>query len=312
MRQLLLCCWLLLFGMPFTIAQKGLKLGLQGTGGVSMAWNQEDFDRESIFKWEPAVAFNAGVLLGYGFTDIISVLTGVGFNQHTASFVHQRSTLESGMPDLNEGKRFFRRAGYIRVPILFEVGSDPNLGAGFCFRIGPTFDFLTGAQYKDERLDGYSNYISSSGIDLSDEITIYTENASTGGLVSTGRKGKVYQDFVIGVTLEIGAQIRFSDNLKMTILAHFEGCSNPEGEAAASFAHNLDRGDFLAIANPVSNPSEAAADAIKYDAEATPFDTTFPNYPLNGNTNATQRSGTWNFMAGLHIGIVYTDDRQFE
>lgn len=306
MKQLLVLLAIIFISNTNSWGQKGLKLGAQFTPGVSMALNNQDFDKESTLDLEAAFAFNAGFIIGYGITEQFSITTGVSYLQHTASFVHNRATLSSGTPDPNYGKKFSRQANYVRVPLLFELSSDPNQTAGFLVRFGPHFDFLTSGRYKDARLEGFSGYDANKGIDMRQEVTIFQPNHATGGLLSTGRKGQIYKDFVLGATLEVGAQVYLTDAVKMTFLVHFEASSNPEGEGAASFAHNLAQGDYLVMSSPVFNPTTAAMDEVKANDEETPFDATFPNYPLNGDENTTLRSPTWSIMAGLHIGVVYT------
>lgn len=296
----------LLFISSLSIAQEGLKLGLHVTPGLSMALNNEDLDKGASLNLQTSFAYNAGFLIGYGVTEILSVSTGVGYQQHIAAFVHDRKNISSGGLDPNYGAKITRQTSYIRVPLFLEISTDPNRALGFFARLGPHFDFLISAVYKDARLDGFSQYDSDAGIDLRQEITLYQKNEATNGIISLGRQGKIYRNFVPGITAEVGAQVRINDHLKMTLLLHFEGSSNPEGEGAASFAHNLSRGDYLVTANPIASPGQAIVDGNKINQEETPFDAVFPNYTNDTNTNATFRSPTWNLMAGFQIGIVYT------
>jgi len=296
----------ILFSSTFSFSQEGLKLGLHFTPGISMALNNEDADKGSTLDLQTSFAYNTGFLIGYGVTEIFSVSTGVGYQQHTAAFIHNRKNLSSGISDPNYAATITRQANYIRVPLFVEISTDPNRALGFFARLGPHFDFLITAVYKDARLDGFSNYDSDAGIDLRQKITLYQKNETTNGIISLGRQEKIYRDFVPGITAEIGAQVRINDYLKMTLLLHFEGSSNPEGEGAASFAHNLNRGDYLVSSNPISSPGQATVDMNKSTQEGTPFDAVFPNYTNDMNTNATFRSPTWNLMAGFQIGIVYT------
>lgn len=306
MQNLFLLISIFFCTYTLSYAQEGLKLGLHFTPGLSMALNNEDMDKGSSLDLQTAFAYNTGFLIGYGITEIFSVSTGVGYQQHTASFVHNRATLPtSKLKDPNLGAPITRQANYVRVPLLLEISTDPNRAAGFFARLGPHFDFLTTAIYKDERLNGFSQY-DKGGIDLRQKITLYQKNEATNGIISLGRQEKIYRDFVPGITAEVGAQIRINDYLKMTLLLHVEGSSNPEGEGAASFAHNLNRGDYLVTANPITSPSQATVDANKSALEETPFDAGFPNYTDEADKNATFRSPTWNVMAGFQIGIIYT------
>lgn len=296
---------IILFFVNQIQAQKGVKIEAIFAPGISFALNKQDMDKGETLDMDVPFAFNAGVLLGYGITETISFTTGFMFNQHNAAFVHKRATLPLGGDDPNFNKKFSRSAGYIRLPLLLSISGDPNLAAGFFVRAGPHFDLLTGATYRDERLIGYSKYNPDSGLDLKKQVTIYEKDGS-GALKNTGRKGRVFKDFVVGLSVDVGCQIRINDHIKMTIMAHFEASSNPEGDGASSFAHNLNRGDYLITTNPFADASLAAADALKYNAELTPFDATMPNYSSDTDVYETHRDGTWNLMAGLQIGIIYT------
>jgi hypothetical protein len=296
----------ILFISTLSFSQEGLKLGLHFTPGISMALNNEDADKGTTLDLQASFAYNTGLLVGYGVSETFSVSTGVGYQQHTTTFTHNRRNISSGTLDPNYGTKITRQANYIRVPLFLEISTDPNRAIGFFARLGPHFDFLTAAVYKDARLDGFSQYDSDAGIDLRQKVTLYQKNEATNGIISLGRQEKIYRNFVPGITAEIGAQVRISDHLKMTLLLHVEGSSNPEGEGAASFAHNLNRGDYLVTANPISSPGQATVDGNKANQEESPFDAVFPNYTDDMDTNATFRSPTWNLMAGFQIGIIYT------
>lgn len=289
-----------------TTAQEGLKLGVHFTPGISMALNKEDANKGETLDLTTAFAYNTGFLIGYGITEIFSISTGIHYQQHKATFIHKRALLSTNLADPNWGKKAIRETSYIRVPLLLEICTDPNRSIGFFARLGPHFDFLATATYKDTRLDGFSQYNANKGIDLRQSITLYQKNEATNGILSLGRKGKIYNDFVPGITVELGTQIRINDFLKVTLLMHLEGSSTPEGEGATSLAHNLNRGDYLVSANSISNPNDAAQDQLKANEEETPFDAIFPNYLDSSDPFSTFRNPTWNIMMGLQIGIIYT------
>lgn len=290
-----------LFMVGNTYAQKGLKLGLQFTPGATMSLQSEDFDKGETLDLDGAFGYNFGLTVGYGISETFSISTGIMFNNHVSQYVHNRQTFSSGATDPNYKKKFSRTLGYVRVPLLIEVGSDPTQSAGFFFRIGPHFDFLTGGAYKDERYVGYSGYDEATGINLREQVDLYQETTLLGQKVATktGQQGDVYNSFVLGVTLEIGGQIRLTDYLKLILLVHLESSlTNPEGAGAASFAYTV--GDRV---RSLTNPS----DLIK-SAEGTPFDASYPNYISEGNKTVTHRDPAWNVMGGLTIGAVYTLD----
>lgn len=306
MQNLLILSLIFLFFFNQMLAQEGLKIGVHFIPGASIAINNEDTEKGKMLALEASFAYNTGILMGYGITEIFSISTGVQYHQHTANFIHNRNLLSTGLNDPNTGKKFSRRTAYVRVPLFLEFCSDPNQVIGIFARLGPHFDFLVNATYKDARLEGFSQYDAANGIDLQQKITLYQKNSTGNGIISLGRKGRIYRSFVPGITAEVGAQVRISDFLKMTFLIHVEGSSNPEGEGAASLAHNLNRGDYLVTSNPISNPNNATVDNLKSSQEETPFDTVFPNYIDETDPNVTFRSPTWNLMAGFQIGFIYT------
>lgn len=263
-------------------AQQGIKFGLQFTPGTTLCLQSEDFDRGEDLDLEPVFGYNFGLTLGYGFSETFSISTGLMFNQHVSGYIHNREFLASGggisIEDPNYEKRFSRTLGYVRVPILLEVSGDPTAAGGFFFRIGPHFDFFTGGAYRDERMNGNSGYDEANGINLREEVDLY-EKATLLGVDyarQTGETGKVYNDVVIGMSLDIGAQISFSEMMKLIITVHLESSlTNPEAEGAASFANT-------------------------YGAA------TYPNYISESDRWVTSRAQAWNVMGGVTLGVRYT------
>lgn len=303
--------WLLMIGFSFSAtAQEGLKLSAQATPSLSFSFNLQDTKKGATLKEKAAFGYTAGLLVGYGITEAFSISTGCYYYEHRAYFEHQRASLPSGDRDPNFGASALRLSNYIRVPLLIGLASDPNRLWGVLARFGPHFNFLMNARYYDTRLNGYSKYNKDEGIDLRQEVTLYQENLATGGLIRQGGKASVYKDFIPGIAAEVGLQLRINDQLKLTALVHVEGSSNPEEEGAASFAHNLNRGDYLVTSSPFDAPELTKQDNDKFQAEATPFDAVFPNYTDEAYPNTTTRAPTWQVMVGLQLGVVYTYKKQ--
>lgn len=296
--------WCLLLGS--TTAQEGLKLGVYLTPALTFPSNPQDLQQGLLLQQRPAFSYNAGALVGYGISELVSLSTGLGFHQFTAAYEHQRQTLPDGRTDPNAGALAVKRAQYLRVPILFGWSTDPNRRWGFIGRIGFHFNFLVDAVYYDERLVGYSNYYARHGIDLRQSITLYQINSNGTGLMRRGGKAPIYQEFTAGFTAEIGVQMRLSDALKITVMLHVETSSNPEDEGASSLAHNLHRGDYLVTADPLVNRIAAQHDAVKQQTEGTPFEAIFPNYNDPTQPYETMRSPTWHTLIGLQVGLIYT------
>lgn len=288
------------------LAQEGLKLGAYVTPALSFPSNAEDIQQGTLLQQHPTFSYNGNLLLGYGLTDLFSLHTGVGFYQFRATYEHSRQQLPDGRPDPNIGTMAVKCTQYLRVPLLFEISTDPNRRWGVIGRVGVHFDFLVNAVYTDERLMGYSNYFHAQGIDLTQPVTLYQMNADKTGLMLRGGKAPVYKEFLVGLTAQVGLQFRLSDALKVTVMLHAETASNPEDEGAASLAHNLNRGDYLVTADPLLNRNAANEDALKQQLEGTPFEAIFPNYSDPNQPYVTTRSATWNTLIGLQMGMIYT------
>ena len=299
---------LLLFALfPFfVVAQEGLKLSAQFTPCLSFSFNAQDNKKGATLKQQPGFGYTTGLLIGYGITEAFSISTGAFYYAHNTRFTHQRTKLNTGVDDPNFGLAAVRSSSYLRVPLLLGLASDPNRKWGILARFGPHFNFLLDARYYDARLSGYSKYDPNKGIDLRQEITLYQENLTSGGLIRKGGKGSIYKDFIPGISAEVGLQLRMNDQLKLTLLVHVEGSSNPEEEGAASLAHNLTRGDYLVTSSPFDAPELTKQDNDKMQAEGTPFDAIFPNYTDNDYPDVTARAPTWQLMVGLQLGVVYT------
>ncbi len=296
-----------LFTTSFINAQKGVVLSLDFTPGASLAINDEDFDRGRDLDATASFSYDFGFKVGYGFNDKLSLVTGIGFHSHKAGFVHERdvvTVLGAKVTDKNHNKKFSRTLGYVRIPLMLQIGgSGADEGGGFFFRFGPTFNFLTSARYKDDRFVGYSVYDATIaenplGIDVNKQTDLWS--SSNGGVSSskTGGQGAIYESFVLGMNLDIGGQIRLADNFKMIITLHLETTlTNPEATGAASYANNI-RGDVYSSTN--------VSDLSKTVTDLTPFAATFPNYKDEDLSGITQRAQTFNVFGGLTFGFCYT------
>ena len=258
-------------------AQQGFKFGAQFTPGSTMALQGDDFDRGEDLNFRGSFGYNMGVTLGYGFNDRFSVSTGLMYNNHVTSYVHDKT-------DSYEGKKFSRTLNYLRVPLWIEVGSDPTESGGFFFRIGPHFDFLLSGKYLDDRLEGVGNYDANTGIDLNREISLWEPLGGSAQITNT--TAKIYNELVIGVSIQMGSQIRLTDYLKMIIMLNLEtSLTNPEAEGTASFGYDTQGGVF----------------GLSY--LFSPYDAMYPTVEKSG---AFHREQAWNVMGGLTFGLVYT------
>ena len=256
-------------------AQQGFKFGAQFTPGSTMALQGDDFDRGEDLNFRGSFGYNMGVTLGYGFNDRFSISTGIMYNNHVSSYVHDAT-------DSYEGAKFSRTLNYLRVPLWIEVGSDPTETGGFFFRIGPHFDFLLDGKYMDERLDGVGNYDANTGIDLAKMVDVEPVDVLGVSIpTQTSRQADLYNSMVVGVSIQMGSQIRLTDYLKMIIMLNLEtSLTNPEAEGTASFALDMVT-DYPSFSYPYSL-----------------------YHMLKGG--AYHRDPAWNVMGGLTFGLIYT------
>lgn len=295
---------LALFLSSNLFAQKGVKIGLQFTPGASISLQNEDFDRGEDLNLSGAFGWNMGLTVGYGFNETFSLSTGLMFSNHQSKYVHDRAFFNnSTTADPNYKKTSTKNLGYIRVPVLIEVGSSADQAGGFFFRFGPHFDFLTGGKYEDERLVGYSGYDSEKGLDLTGQTLLWAPSSDQKTATRTTQSDDIYSKIVVGLSLDIGGQIQLVENLKMILTLHLEtSLTNPEGVGASSYSNNISEEVF----SETFLSSDYISDAAKFVNERTPFDAMYPNYTSDDRSGATNRDAPFNVMGGLTLGFVYT------
>ncbi len=295
---------LALFLSSNIFAQKGVKIGLQFTPGASLSLQNEDFDRGEDLNLSGAFGWNMGLTVGYGFSETFSLSTGLMFSNHQSKYVHDRQFFNStSTADPNYKKTFTKNLGYIRIPLLLEVGSSPDQSAGFFFRFGPHFDFMTGGKYKDERLEGFSRYDSEKGLDLMGQTALWAPSSDKKTSTKTNQTDDIYNKVVIGLSVDIGGQIKLVDNLKMILTLHLEtSLTNPEGVGASSYSNNIS--DEVFAENLLS--ADGISDGLKALSDRTPFDAMYPNYISEDRKGATHRDAPFNVMGGFTIGFIYT------
>lgn len=211
MKNLLLLATVLFFASQ-SFAQQGLELTAGYTPGLSFILNDQDFAEGETLNFTTTYGSQFGVTVGYNFNDLIGVATGFGLASINQNYV-------TDFANVSEQNTFNRRLSYIRIPVLFRIGSDPTRSTGAYFRAGPHFDFLTSAT---------GEYINNIGI----KKTIKTNYRDQKNLI-TGEEHTVYEQTVIGVTMEIGGRIRISDVMGVLVAFHLESTlTNPEGKDA--------------------------------------------------------------------------------
>lgn len=218
---------LALFLSSNLFAQKGLEITAGFTPGISFILNDEDFAAGDDLNIQPTFAFQAGLTLGYNFSEKIGLATGIG----VASLGQNYTTDYDGWA-ADDQVKFDRKITYIRVPLLLRVGGDPTAPSSAFFRFGPHFDFLSSAIGR--------NYGSANN--PRDNSTNYRD---VNKLLSS-EKAEIYNGFVLGLTIEVGGKIRITDQMGVLLLVHLESSlTNPEGQDAARYSAFPTSGTFL-------------------------------------------------------------------
>ena len=214
MRNLLLLATALFFASN-SLAQQGLEFTVGYTPGVSFILNDQDFAEGEQLNFTATYGSQFGLTVGYNFSDFVGVATGFGLASINQNYV-------TDFENVSDQNTFNRRLSYIRIPLLLRVGGDPTRGAGAYFRIGPHFDFLTVAT---------GEYNDNNGLIQGRTETNYRDQQDLGGNDLT-----VFEQTVVGVTIEIGGRIRISDVMGVLVAFHLESSlTNPEGTDARFF-----------------------------------------------------------------------------
>lgn len=215
MRNLMLLAATLFFA-SHTIAQQGLEFTVGYTPGISFIMNDQDFAEGEELNFTATYGSQFGLTVGYNFSDFVGVAAGFGLASINQNYV-------TDYENVSEQNTFSRRLSYIRIPVLLRVGGDPTRGAGAYFRIGPHFDFLTSAM---------GEYNDNNGIIQGRTETNFRDQEKP----FSSEKYNIFEEMVIGVTVEIGGRIRISDVMGVLVAFHLESTlTNPEGEDARFF-----------------------------------------------------------------------------
>lgn len=232
---------LALFLSSNLFAQKGLEITAGFTPGISFILNDEDFAAGDDLNIQPTFAFQAGLTLGYNFSEKIGLATGIG----VASLGQNYTTDYDGWA-ADDQIKFDRKITYIRVPLLLRVGGDPTAPSSAFFRFGPHFDFLSSAIGR--------NYGSANN--PRDNSTNF--RAINKSLLNSD-KAEIYNGFVLGLTIEVGGKIRITDQMGVLLLVHLESSlTNPEGADAADYGRTFINSPFP-TSGTLLNPERGTA-----------------------------------------------------
>ncbi|WBM74666.1 outer membrane beta-barrel protein [Saprospira grandis] len=263
MRNLSLLA-LFLMAAQFGFAQKGLEFGVTFTPATSWIINDEDFAQGDEMDLQATFGYNAGAHLGINFTEGMGLQVGLNLSQQGQNYINKASSSNKDEMDV-----YSRKLTYVRVPVLLKFNGSTEGSFTSYFRFGPHLDFLSKAVYNYEENSGAALRVDREDIDLMEVEKL------------TGGNYKIYNDVVIGATLEMGGAINVDENMKILVLFHLSGSlTNPEGEDAYSAGYSV-ANQLLPF--PSTNPSAFPDDA-----------------------GSASRGTAYNVMGGLTVGLTYT------
>ncbi|MGI4835932.1 MAG: porin family protein [Janthinobacterium lividum] len=134
MKKTILSLALLVGAAGAAHAQTGIKYGIKGGFNLSSYTGGGDIGSSTGFK----PGFAAGVLVNFGFTDLLS-LQLEGLYSQKGVFIDQANYTGTPLNQYN-GQQYRSTLGYIDVPVLlkFTTGQD---GKGLFFNFGPQASF---------------------------------------------------------------------------------------------------------------------------------------------------------------------------
>jgi len=185
---------ILIFTNNTTKAQEGFSLGVEGTPQFSWLMNKDDMNNSSLSM---KTTFNSsfGITGQYGFTKNL----GIGLNV-LYSFQGQRYS----MNDFD----YYRKVGYVKVPIMFVYTVEVSPKVLFIGKIGPQFSFLANAKLTDKN----GNNI------VSDQSSSYA-GSNFGGVIHAGFSFKLTEMLLLDATLRYDYDFTDAENsaYKLTI-----------------------------------------------------------------------------------------------
>lgn len=261
MRNLSLLA-LFLLAAQFGFAQKGLEFGVTFTPATSWIINDEDFAQGDEMDLQATFGYNAGAHLGFNFSEGMGLQLGLNLSQQGQNYINKASSNDKATMDV-----YSRKLTYVRVPLMIKFNGDPTASSSSFFRLGPHVDFLTKAVYNYEAKNDNLLYLTANREDI--DLTQVEKNSS--------ENYKIYNDVVIGATLEMGGSVNIDEHMKVLFLLHLSGSlTNPEGEESYDAGAAV---SGLLNANPSAFPDDA---------------------------NTGTRGTAYNLMGGLTVGLTYT------
>ncbi len=225
-----------LLAANMTFAQKGIEIGVSFTPANPWIINDEDFAEGDDLNFRGTFGWNAGLTVGYNFTDGIGIQSGLILNNSGQNYINYNSAAEKADMDL-----FSRRLSYIRIPVLFKFNGSTDASSSSYFRIGPHFDMLSSARYTHTNV---------SGLGTNQDIDLRNYNQ-----LITGDQYEVYRSSAIGLTMEMGGAVNLNEALRLLFLLHLSGSFNTEGADAGDAGTQIYTESLFLNVNPFPSSS---------------------------------------------------------
>lgn len=201
-----------LLAANMTFAQKGIEIGLEFTPASPWILNDEDFGEGDNLDFRGTFGYNAGISLGFNITDGLGIASGIMLSRQGQNYRTAYDSRQSADQD-----QFARQLTYVRVPILLKFNGDPSESSGSYFRVGPHIDFISAARY---------TYDDNSILNIDRDIDMLD-------YAPLGTQLDIYQQTVIGATLEFGGSANINEYMKIVFMLHLSGSfTATEGEDA--------------------------------------------------------------------------------
>lgn len=231
--------------------------------------NQDDSDAGPELDYEVTWGFAGGLTLGYNFTDYLGVGLDILYSSQGQKYKGKdNSGTYTARTSLN----------YLKLPLLFRVGSDPNSPVQFSLFLGPQANILL--SYRD-KFDYTGPGGSTASLEVKGkEVTTTISIPPIPTITETEElTAPAYKPFTFGAVFGLGMGFKLSDELLLTL--HF-------------------RGDYTF--GDVENKDAA----VSHGNHSDPYWEQKPKYTsVSHGTNTSERPATAAITGGLMLGITY-------
>jgi len=123
------------------LAQKGFEIGPAFQVQSTWMLNKADFDEGPELDFKNTIRFSYGGLIGYGFSNLHGIRTGVMISQQGQEYVS--STEFKPLP----GASYRTMTEYMSIPVLYRYNGELQMtNSSFLLTVGPQFGMLQSAR----------------------------------------------------------------------------------------------------------------------------------------------------------------------